>query len=423
MMRYLAISQNDTTSKWDFMLYACLFAALIPVTTFGSSDMVLIQATLILGLYLFLWKRENVDMIIVWVLLYWCGVNLLSFLFLNEPGTSFKISTFIGSVLKLFIGYGLMKLCGIRFVAWFYRIVLVLSIISIPFFLIQLFQPSLFYSMPFNFAADIRAMDGHWNGIIYNFNNYHMGRNSGFAGEPGTFGYYLGLAMIFNLILNEGKFNRNFLILALVGLTTFSTTFYLSLVLFGLYFLSYSSWTTRVFYLVFCVLFGLAAFQLPFIGEKIDTYVEDTESMAESEIIRSRRVNRMATFVNHLTDVAKFPIGYGINEAQRTKNIYGNVIDGTNGFSRIALRFGIYGLIYFLVIYFKLFDKLTRKGVGAVMFTLIMLMYISANPMERDYYAMAIFWLYFLVNDEDVQQLIGRWNAQEVEKQLTLGYE
>ncbi len=421
MMKYLAISKDDAHRRWDFMLYLGLLLLLNPINKFGFSETVLAASTLFLGLYLFIWKQEKIDMIFIWIVLYWCGVNLLSFLFLNESGTSFKLTTFIGSILKLFLGYGLMKLCGVRFVVWYYRIVLVLAIISIPFFLIQLIQPSVFNSIPINFAADIRAVSGHWNGFIFNFSTFHMERNSGFAGEPGTFGYYLGLAMIFNLILNEGRFNRNFAILAFVGLTTFSTTFYLSLVLFGLYFLSSATWTTRIIYLVFCLMFSSAAYQLPFIGKKITTYVEDTQSMAESEVVRSRRVNRMATFFNHLSDVAKFPIGYGINEAQRTKNIYGEVIHGTNGFSRIALRFGIYGLIYFLVIYHNLFDKLTRKRGGAMIFTLIIVMYISANSMERDNIAMAFFWLYFLISHEDVHQLVTSWR-KETSEQMSLHF-
>lgn len=415
MMKYLAISPQNKTERWDFLAYLALFILLNPVTTFGVSDMVMLGAGVLLAFYLFVWKREKVDMIFIWIVLYWCGVNFLSFLFLTETGTSFKLTTFVGSIIKLFLGYGLMKLCGVRFIVWFYRITLILAIISIPFFIVQLVQPSLFDMVPFNFVAENRAIEGHWNGVIFNYSTFHLERNSGFGGEPGTFGYYLGLAMIFNLILNKGKFNRNFLILALVGLTTFSTTFYLTLVLFGLYFLSSASWATKVFYLGFCLLFASVAYQLPFIGEKINTYVEDTQSLAASEIVRSKRVNRMATFVNHLHDVARFPIGYGINEAGRTKNIYGVVIDGTNGFSRIALRFGIYGLVFFMVIYFRLFDKLTIDRGGATLFMLIMIMYISANPMERDYFAMGIFWLYFLVSERDVQRLSDFWNAPHQE--------
>ncbi len=419
MKTYGILSGQERNEIWDFALFIGLFIALNPITTFGTSDMILILATMMITFYVFILKKDKLDNILIWVLIYWCMVNFFSFLFLSEPGTSFSIKTFVGSLLKIFIGYGFMKLCGIRFIVWYYRVVLVLAIISIPFFLVQLVQPSIFNSIPVNFAASIRAMDGHWNGLIFNYSTYHIDQNSGFAGEPGTFGYYIGLAMIFNLILNNGKINRNFIILALIGATTFSTTYYLTLVLFGLFFLSSASWITKIFYLVFCIFFGSAAYQLPFIGDKIDTYVNDTESMVQSELVKSKRVNRMATFVNHLTDVAQFPIGYGINEAGRTKNIYGMVIDGTNGFSRIALRWGIYGLIYFMIIYFKLFDKLNKGVSGSTLFTIIVLMYISANPMERDYFAMALFWLYFMFSSDEVTRLVQSWGKEGEDEQLT----
>jgi hypothetical protein len=403
---------HDKYYKVDFWLYVLVLVMLNPVTSFGTSDYMLVAATLLLGIYIFFIKGEEIDNIIFWVLLYWCIINMLSFFLVKELGVEMKMSTFIGSILKIFIAYGLMKLAGIRFILWFYRITLILAIISIPFFIVQLVEPSFFYKIPFNFAYEDRANSGHWNGIIFNFSTFHLLQNSGFAGESGTFGYYIGLAMICNLILYEGRANRNFFILLVIGLTTTSTTYYITLLLFGMFFLSYTSWSTRMIYLVISIVFVVITFQLPFMGEKIYTYAEQTDDMLKSKELKLVRVNRVSTFLNHFNDVIHYPLGYGINDAQRTKNVFGDVVDGTNGMSRIAVMYGIFGFVFFTVSYFKLFRVLTFSHPGYPILVVIILMYIAANPMERDFVVIPLFWLYFILKNNEIEQSLQelRWH-------------
>lgn len=406
------LEENNRSAKLDFWLYVIMLIILNPITTFGTSDTVLMLGGVVLGGYLFLIRREEIDLIIFWVIIYWCIINLLSYFFLKELGVQIKLSTFVGSIFKLFIAYALVKLTGIRFILWYYRITLVLAIISIPFFIVQLIDPSLFYSIPFNFAFEGRAAEGHWNGIIFNFSTFHLEQNSGFAGESGTFGYYIGLAMVCNLILYEGKVNRNFLILLIIGLTTVSTTYYLTLLLFGFYFLSYAPWSTKVFYMILSIVFVIFVFQLPFMGEKIFTYAEQTNEMLDAKEVRLVRVNRVSTFLNHFQDVKHYPLGYGINTAQRTKNIYKQVVDGTNGLSRIAVMYGLFGFILFIVTFFKLFKRLTLGHPGYPLLVIILLAYIAANPMERDFIVIPLFFLYFILKDEDIEQQLHSLRKQ-----------
>jgi hypothetical protein len=165
-------------------------------------------------------------------------------------------------------------------------------------------------------------------------------------------------------------------------------------------------------YLVISIVFVVITFQLPFMGEKIYTYAEQTDDMLKSKELKLVRVNRVSTFLNHFNDVIHYPLGYGINDAQRTKNVFGDVVDGTNGMSRIAVMYGIFGFVFFTVSYFKLFRVLTFSHPGYPILVVIILMYIAANPMERDFVVIPLFWLYFILKNNEIEQSLQelRWH-------------
>ncbi len=401
---------SRSSNKREYLLFLLFFFGMSEITVWGASDFILVFLSLIGGAYILFVMQERIDSILIYVILFWLFINFLSSVFLG--GSDFRIITFLGSVLKLIIGYAFMKIAKERFISWFEKTVFVLALISIPFFVIQLLTPEFFSTLPFNFAEAGRKTAGHWNGLIFNFSTYHLPQNSGFAGEPGTFGYFIGLAMIFNLILHDGKFNRRFLIFLLIGLTTFSTTYYLTLILFALFFMNQVSVLIRIACVVVAIPAVYVIYQLPFIGDKISTYLNETSSYAEATFVQSERINRLATFLKDMNDVIRFPLGRGINPTGLETNIYGQAITGTNGISQIAVRFGIFGLIYFCVIYFKLMKMLFSPLKGSYLFTLIVFFYIAANPMERDAFAMGLFWLYFVLRQKDGRPVVEPFGGQ-----------
>jgi hypothetical protein len=387
-------TSSDTSSSRDYALFLLFIVGTNPATTWGTSDFILVFLSFIGLAYILFIMRERLDPILLYVFIFWTVINFLSWIFVGNSGL--KLSTFIGSYLKLFIGYAFIKIAKERFISWFEKTAYALALVSIPFFILQLVRPELFGSIPFNFVEAGRRAEGHWNGVIFNYSTFHSLQNSGFGAESGTFGYYIGMAMIFNLILNRGEFNKRFLILLLVGLTTFSTTFYLTLALFALFFMRRLSIFIRVISVVVAIPLIYLIYQLPFIGEKISVYFSETSAFSQSTIVQSERVNRLSTFFKDMDLTLRFPIGYGANLTGLLKNIYGQVITGTNGISYIAVRFGLFGLIYFCVIYFKLFKKLCFSRSGSYLFVIILFFYIASNPMERDYFALSLFWLYFV---------------------------
>jgi hypothetical protein len=395
---------SDGLDKKDYTLFLIFFIGTNPATTWGTSDFILVFLSLIGLSYILFVKQERLEPILLYVFVLWVFVNFLSWSFLGSSGL--KLTTFIGSCLKLFIGYAFMKIAKERFIVWFEKLTFALALLSIPFFIVQLVKPELFASIPFNFVESGRRAEGHWNGIIFNYSTYHPLQNSGFGGESGTFGYYIGLAMIFNLILNHGKFTKRFLVFLLIGLTTFSTTYYITLVFFAFFYMNRLSIFIRAIFIALSIPLIYIIYQLPFIGDKISTYILETSNFTQATIVHSERINRLATFLKDMNDTLHFPLGHGINQTGLSKNVYGQVITGTNGISQIAVRFGLLGLIYFCIIYFKLFKRLSFPIKGSYVFVFIIFLYIAANPMERDYFAMSLFWLYFIINYSKEQTAI-----------------
>jgi hypothetical protein len=402
----------------DYFIFLLFFFYGSGLTAFSNNDISLVIMSGMGFLYMHFSKQEKIDNIFWYVLTYWIVINFLSWAFVGSRNFSFF--TLGGSVFKLFIGYVFMKIYKEKFIVWFEQTVFVLALVSLLFFAVQLLNSDIFSKIPFNFVDQKRGVEGHWYGFIFHYSSWHPTQNSGFAGEPGGFGYYIGLAMIFNLILNRGVINYRFLILALIGLTTFSTNFYLSLILFGIYFIYRSSLFVKLISVSLFIPLILLLYSLPFVGEKLNQYLDETKQFSESTIVKRTRINRTSMFVNDVRDLEKYPLGRGINETGLKTNIYGEVFEGTNDFSKIAVKYGIFGLIFFLVIYYRMFRKISLDLRGSLFFVLIMCMYIAANSLERDYFALNLFWLYYLTREETLEQIFGEYYPDDENSKLAI---
>jgi len=415
----LASLQRYDHHKYHYAMFLVMFFNGTGITNFNTSDACLVILSAACVGYIYFIMNSSIDMVFFYVLAYWVAVNYISITF-SETNT-IKASTFVGSVLKLFIGYAFIKISRENLLVWFERTVYLLAIISIPFYILQLTYQPFFEAMPINFAEAGRLADGHWNGLIYNYTTYHLSQNSGFAGEPGTFGYYVGFAMIFNLILNQGKPNKVFYILMIIGMTSISTTYYITLMLFGGYFIMRSSIFAKSMLLVVAIPAVGFVFSLPFMGDKIDEYVEQSEDFSNSRVVKSQRINRLAMFIKDINNLMELPTGYGLNQSGLSKNIYGQVITGTNGISRIAVRYGFFGFVFFMVVYIRLYRKVSLGLPYSGILAMITFMYIGANPMERDFYAMGLFWLYFLGDEERIRKLIAQYKQSVQPNQIGNG--
>jgi len=272
----------------------------------------------------------------------------------------FSITTFVGFIIKTTFAFLVISLLDKKILTYFVQVIVVISLISFFFWLPNLilgqsFEQLLstglapFFKSPFyepgSFYREASTI------IIYTFNSYGFGinvpRNSGAFWEPGAFAGMIIMALIFDLIQTNGKPGRNFLILTLALVTTFSTTGYVTLgfIMLSLA-VSKARWyvsviTIPVILLIFTVLFT----RIPFLESKIR---HQLRLGVNDQYVGSRFVNAQRDF----KDFGEYPIfGRGQSKETRFDTNISELMHRNNGVTDFLVKWGITGFfIYFLFV-------------------------------------------------------------------------
>lgn len=182
--------------------------------------------------------------------------------------------------MHFFVGILLLRKYGKSLIVYYEKSMVFLSIVSLICWLIQVVGGTgLLLSSPI--LLENVAGNSDFSLILYTIANppvsaeFSTGifRNSGCAWEPGLFSVMLNFAIIFNIIRNKTiQLNRQFIILLITLLSTFSTTGYVTFIvtILGYYLLvSKISPIRRIFILLALSIATFYIFSLPFMREKI----------------------------------------------------------------------------------------------------------------------------------------------------------
>ncbi|PZX51294.1 hypothetical protein LV84_03803 [Algoriphagus ratkowskyi] len=202
------------------------------------------------------------------------------------------------------------------------------------------------------------------NFIFFTYDKLHHFRNSGFVWEPGAYGCFLVIALLFHFMNNYFVMDRNAIILIIATITTISTTAYLALgILMVLYYRfneGIISWKMILLSIVGLILF----FNLPFLGEKItNIYEEDIKILQNYEEITNQlafyeefggevKLNRFSSII-FLYQNFGYQLIFGVSNAYINLNspIFGveiskfNISNGTIDF---IAKFGLVGFAFLL---------------------------------------------------------------------------
>lgn len=107
------------------------------------------------------------------------------------------------------------------------------------------------------------------NFLVFSFQPRHSIRNSGFSWEPGAYGCFLVLALLYNLFLSRFNFTRESKILIIATITTLSTTANLALLMVILLKYLQNGGKFNAKNVVITVILAIVFFNIPFLGEKI----------------------------------------------------------------------------------------------------------------------------------------------------------
>jgi len=229
---------------------------------------------------------------------------------------------------------------GIDFLHLYIKLVALLVIISIPFFILNQF-----YYGGISVSGDLQK-----SMILYtpfNPNNKYDGiRNSGMFWEPGAFSGYLLLALVFVAIKNGklliGQYKKEVLLIIFGVFTTLSTTGYLILgIIVILYFWQHYKYGKFIIVPVLIGVMSYAYLNLEFLNKKIEHQFFEALEMKKGDIV----VTRFGSFLMDLKYIKAKPlIGNGLDTKTRFRfnpSITKDNIGLSNGMSSFIAYWGI----------------------------------------------------------------------------------
>ena len=270
------------------------------------------------------------------------------------------------------------------------KVTIHLTIISLFFYFFQIVG---FADVIYNFSNSLNlpkanGIPGYTNFIIFSFTKgRHDIRNSGFVWEPGAFGCFLIIVLLFNFFRNKFTFDKNAIILIIAIITTMSTTNYFALGL--LLFLAYRYRVPKMNFAVLLIIpaFIILVMTVPFLGDKIAAiYVDDMNDLNHLKTIRAYShgdeipLNRFASMV-YLYDNLGANLILGLsNKYDQYINEKGFIVNISNGIFDFLAKFGILGLVYLIYGYVKFCKNFLEKNEFIIYSVLVLLLIGFGEP-------------------------------------------
>ena len=296
---------------------------------------------------------------------FWIFVIYTLLAFIQGIIWDFALLSFLTSFSFTFLTpYFIMRLYGVRFFHILERIIFILTIVGVLFWIShELFHP--LRDVYINIIESIHPyssdslIDGNMKRsmLIYTFSyeytlmDFGFYRNSGFAHEPGAFAVFLNFAIFLNYLKTKAFFSKRNLIYIFALFTTFSTAGYLSFAILILLNISQSkNWYISVLYLIpFLIIFIFTYNSLDFMGRKIDSQYTEESSLELNETTSGRIYGaRKSLYV-----LSKYPlIGRGLLSVSMPVNRDDPEYADYGWLSQVAqygVIIGSLGLIFFLV--------------------------------------------------------------------------
>ena len=248
---------------------------------------------------------------------------------------------------------------GPSFLRYYRDVMVVIAIISTGFWIAVNLSPAL-HSMSQGWAQTIgvivRPETGMFNDnyIIYTWENmqfYGLYRNPGPFHEPGAFAVFLMLAIISEVFITRKLITRNNLFFFFNMVTTFSTAGFIGLfIITGFYVLTSKRMTSLTKFFVSGSMFVLIVylfFTLEFLGEKINTQLEDQGNQR----LNTSTVGRFLGARKAIIVLYRYPLfGRGLITASKAKS----TSDEAAGYGWImwVSQIGVlFGILYMYMIY------------------------------------------------------------------------
>lgn len=390
----------------DFSLFFILMIIFAKSSTSFENIYFILFINLILFVYSLTKQKPKFIFYIIIILF------ILQFLMLNEIFNRFYLQFLINNICYILFSYSILNIFQNRFFSYYENFITIISVISLPLFFIQIISINFINNINvtiqkfFNIKIDelyASSCEYYSTSLIYTVNqsgtDFSSFRNSGFTFEPGMFACFILIGIVFNLLINNFKNNRNLIFLVLALITTQSTTGLIGLlIVFVFYMINNDNFKRKILFNI-CILsiicFGIIFSDIGItkIQNTIDLDFNLEYSIEESQSDKDRVVSlgriggiKYALF----NELPISPIlGLG-NYGYENQNLA-----TASGIGLFLRTFGLLGIFLYLYALLKsckyiIHNKFNKKGYILV-FTLIIVMHFSFGI-----HSYPFFWTIFL---------------------------
>lgn len=347
-------------------------------------------------------ERKLIEIFIAFLILFLLQVLLLR---------KFNLSVLLGYYFRLLWAYAAVKIIGPDFTRFYVNIIYFLTIIGFFIYFSTILIPGFYEfirSLSVRYIMPLEMLEGNFrrNIIIYTCEYWLLDtfpRNAGPFWEPGGYGVFLILALLFNTVNQNKMLSKRNIIFSLAIITTFSMGTYFAYII-------YLILTVRIYYKRFwplvtifiLVLAALAYFRFEFLGSKLDSRYEGYEERApdvERYEDLDGGIDRFSGIELDLKEFLSSPIigtsKFGEYEFQRA----------TNSVTALLREFGIYGFILIIYLLYKSMKNYVTFYNRNTFFTLVLLSTYLASSLSQAIFGksffMSLLFLHFIYNKKN----------------------
>ena len=342
--------------------------------------------SLIISIFIFLKNGLKIDSLFYKFTILFLLVSI--YLFISLPYFDILLTGY--NYLKFLYAYLSIKLIGSNFFKNIVNIAYYGSIISFPFYILQLLNYDIAFSLVgfFQNSFDFLSWrnDQMANNIIFTINGDGALRNSGFMWEPKGFASFVIIAIIFRLFMNNlVLYDKKIIVFVLAIISTFSTTGILVLFLILIfYFINKKVVVLLSIFPIFLIISYSIFINSEILYKKIlyEISLENEYKMLlkkkdyESDVYS---LGRTGSFLVDFNDFIKKPIfGYGFTRENRTQSAYVKLVR-VNGFSDLLAIYGlgIFLFFYRYYVFLKLLNIKNYKFLSIILISIICIYFAS----------------------------------------------
>ncbi|MFA6087904.1 O-antigen ligase family protein [Mucilaginibacter sp.] len=319
---------------------------------------------------------------------FWLSVGylilvLFRFYVVNDLETDYLVSDIVFLVKFALLSFVFCAILKEEAIAYIVKVVTHLTILSFVFYALQLLAPEAMYKVFTAISFDTgNIIPGYSNFLLFTFTRgFHDYSNSGFVWEPGAFGCFLVITLMFHFFLNKFKFDSTAIILIVASITTFSTTNYLGLLVLLMLAYRYRVRKINLWILILIPVIVLIIVFVPFLGDKIiDTYKEDMRDLNHLKVLEKYyRHNRMQIPLNRFSSMWHIINSFGDKLILGVSNKYNDFLNKSypvnisNGIFDFFAKFGIVGFAYLLYRYIRFCSPYVLSPINVIFCILILL--------------------------------------------------